>query len=207
MFQKHKKCFVSWSGGKDTCLACYKAMRDPDIEVTCLLNMVSEDGKYSRSHGVSSQVLREQASAIGLPIIQKKSSWDTYEKEFKEAVMELKKSGISAGIFGDIDFQVHRDWVERVCKDTGIKPIFPLWKGDRESIIKEFIASGFEAMVVSVRKDIIGPEWIGRKMDEKFLDHIRPLGNVDLCGEAGEYHTLVVSGPIFKRRMEVLEYV
>ncbi len=197
------KVFISWSGGKETSLACYKVMQDEDIEVAYLLNMVSEDGEHSRSHGVSSGLLRLQAETIGIPIVQRRTTWQTYEEEFKKAISDLKKEGIQAGVFGDIDLQEHRDWVERVCKESSILPIFPLWQRKREEILKEFVDSGFEAIVVATKTDVLDSKWIGRKIDTQFIEDIKNLGNVDLCGEAGEYHTFVFSGPIFKKCVEL----
>ena len=191
------KVFVSWSGGKESALSCYRAMQRKDLEVAYLLNMVSEDGAHSRSHGVKANRLEAQAEAMGVPILQKRCTWDTYEDAFKNAVAELKKEGIEGGIFGDIDLQAHRDWVERVSKESGIKAILPLWGGEREHLITEFLEAGFEATVVSVKPEALGPEWIGRKIDKVFVEDIKKMGNIDLCGEAGEYHTFVTGGPIF----------
>ncbi len=199
------RAFISWSGGKETSLSCYKAMQDQNIKVTYLLNMISEDGKHSRTHGISSELLRLQAEAIGIPIIQKKTSWKTYEEEFKKAISDFKKEDIQAGVFGDIDLQEHRDWVERVCKECKIMPIFPLWQRKREEILKEFISSGFEAIVVAAKVDILGSRWTGRKIDEEFIKGLKDLDEVDLCGEAGEYHTFVTSGPIFKKKIKFLK--
>jgi len=125
-----EKTFVSWSGGKETSLACYKAIQDESLKVKYLLNMVSEDGRRSRSHGVSAALLKAQSDAMGIPIIQRKTTWESYEEVFKEAVSKLKKEGIEIGVFGDIDLQGHRDWVERVSKEIEIKPLLPLWKED-----------------------------------------------------------------------------
>lgn len=199
------KAFVSWSGGKETALSFYKAVQNHEIEVTHLLNMLSEDGRCSRTHGVSSELLKAQAKTIGLPIIQRRTIWETYEEEFKKAALELKTKGIDAGIFGDIDLEEHRDWVERVCKDCGIKPIFPLWKKERQDILMEFVHSGFKAAVVAARADVLGSEWIGRKIDEQFIKDLKGLSKIDLCGEAGEYHTFVTSGPIFKKKINILK--
>ena len=193
------KTFVSWSGGKETSLACYRAMQNKDLKVKYLLNMVSEDGKRSRSHGLDSSLLRAQSDAMGVPIIQRKTTWENYEAVFKEAVSELRKEGIEIGIFGDIDMQEHRDWVERVCKEVKIKPLLPLWKEDREKLLKEFIRTGFKAIVVATKADLLGKEWLGRQIDEEFIKDLKRLGNIDLCGEKGEYHTFVFDGPIFKR--------
>ena len=197
------KAFVSWSGGKETSLACYKAMQDKNLKVEYLVNMVSEDGRRSRSHGLSSALLRAQSDAMGIPIIQRETTWESYEGVFKRAVSELRKEGIEIGIFGDIDLQEHRDWVERVCREIEIKPLLPLWKEDREKLLKEFIRTGFEAIVVATKADLLGREWLGRRIDEEFIEDLKKLNDVDLCGEKGEYHTFVYDGPLFKKRIEI----
>lgn len=197
------KTFVSWSGGKDSALACYLSMRDKKLEVACFLNMVCGDGKHSRTHGVGSELLRLQAEISGVPIVQRKTGWDAYEEEFKCAVCGLKKENIHTGVFGDIDLEEHRDWVERVCGEAGIEPIFPLWKKKREEILEEFMDLGFEAVVVAARAEVLGKEWIGRKIDGDFIKELRILNNVDLCGEAGEYHTFVYAAPFFKKKIEI----
>lgn len=203
--QDKMNIFISWSGGKETAFSCYKAMQNQDIKVSCFLNMVSKDGKHSRTHGISSELLRLQAEAIGVPIVQKRTTWETYEEEFKKAISDFKKENIRAGGFGDIDLKEHREWVERVCRESDIKPIFPLWQGKREEILRDFINSGFEAIVVATKKDILGQKWLGRKIDERFIKDLKGVAGVDLCGEAGEYHTFVTSGPIFKKSIKILK--
>jgi uncharacterized protein (TIGR00290 family) len=197
-----KKTFVSWSGGKEASLSCYKVKNLNDFEIRYLLNMTSEDARHSRTHGISSDLLRAQAAAIGIPIIQRKTSWESYEKEFKKAIANLRKENIQVGIFGDIDIQEHRDWVERVCKDINIKSILPLWKREREKLLEEFIQIGFKAIVVATNADFLGEEWLGRRIDRKLVKELKAIGIADLCGEKGEYHTFVYDGPIFKDPVE-----
>lgn len=194
------KAFISWSGGKESCLSCYEIMQSKSMEVSYLLNMISEDGRRSRSHGIGVALLRAQSEAMGIPILQVRSSWEDYEKGFKRAILELKEKGIEAGIFGDIDLEGHRAWVERVCKETDVKAILPLWGRGREEILKEFINLGFEAIVVATSFE---KEWLGRKIDEKFLQELKVLKEIDICGENGEYHTFVTDGPIFKKRIKI----
>jgi diphthine-ammonia ligase len=198
------KAFMSWSGGKDASLACYKAMQDADVEVVWLLNMISEDGSRSRTHGIHVRLLQLQAESMSLPIVQRRTTWETYEAEFKAVVADLRKEGIRAGVFGDIDLQEHRDWVERVCQETQIEPIFPLWQRKREELLSEFRQAGFEAIVVATRADLLGSEWLGRKIDAAFVEDLKKEQQIDLCGEAGEYHTFVVSGPIFHKTLNIL---
>ncbi len=203
MDKEKLKAFVSWSGGKESAMSLYKAI-DKGINIQYLLNMTSEDGKYSRSHRLSCNILKIQAKNIGIPLIQCRSSWKEYEENFKKTVLKLKRKGIKAGVFGDIDLQEHREWVERVCKDMGIKPVLLLWKENREKLLKDFIKLRFKAIVVTVRRDILDQRWLGRQINEKFINDLKALNNIDPCGEKGEYHTFVFDGPIFKKRVKFM---
>ncbi len=200
---KRIKAFCCWSGGKESALSLYRAQRSK-VDIAYLVNMVSADGKHSRTHGLSAALLRVQSEAIGIPIVQRRTSWETYEGEFKKAVSDLKKKGIDTGIFGDVDLQEHRDWVERVCKDVDIKPILPLWKEKREKLLKEFIQADFKAMVVTTKTPSLGKEWLGRKIDKRFVTDLKAMNSIDLCGEKGEYHTFVYDGPIFEKPVEFI---
>lgn len=196
--KEKKTVFASWSGGKDSSLACYKAMKG-GFEVSHLLNFLSEDGKRERAHGTRSFLLQLQSKATGIPIVQVNASWAGYESKFKHAVEELKSEGVEGGVFGDIDLIEHREWVERICGDLKREPILPLWGLDPEDVLHEFIEEGFEAMVVATR---IKEEWLGRKIDKHFIDDLKKF-DFHLSGESGEYHTFVIDGPIFKRRIKV----
>jgi diphthine-ammonia ligase len=148
-----------------------------------------------------------QAESIGVPLVQKAVSADMqkYEEEFKEAVKELiPGAGIKNMVFGDIYLTEHKDWVERVCNDLNIHPVEPLWGISAESIVKEFINSGFKSVIVSCKSDIMGEEFIGRCIDEKLLAELKKK-NICPCGENGEFHTFVIDGPIFKNRIEITE--
>lgn len=198
-----ENAFASWSGGKDCSLACYRAINS-GIKVKYLLNMVSEDSMRSRSHGVSAKTLQMQAEAMGIQLVQQPAG-DNYESQFKAALAELSKKGVTAGVFGDIDFNEHKEWIDRVCASANITPHLPLWLENQDKLMKEFIALGFIAIVVATKDDILGEEWLGRKIDQQFLADLAKLKNVTPCGEAGEYHSLVIDGPLFKKRMEILE--
>ncbi|MFH1507559.1 MAG: diphthine--ammonia ligase [Candidatus Omnitrophota bacterium] len=198
MFQNQGKAFVSWSGGKDSAFACYIAIKNDKVKVAYLLNMLSENGTHSRSHHLSVAVLRSQAEAMGIPIMQRQAIWGDYEEEFKKALAVFKQEGAQAGVFGDIDVQEHRDWVERVCSESGLNAVLPLWQWSRESLMGEFIACGFKAVIVAVKLECMGSEWLGRQLNAEFIRDIKRLPQLDLCGENGEYHTFVYDGPIFK---------
>jgi uncharacterized protein (TIGR00290 family) len=107
-------------------------------------------------------------------------------------------------VFGDIYLDEHKDWVERVCGDLGIEAVEPLWNKSSEKVLTDFINAGFEAIIVSAKAELIDEGWVGRRADRDFMEYLKAK-NIDICGENGEYHTLVVSGPLFKRRIEIIE--
>lgn len=195
---------VSWSGGKDSCLACYEALR-AGHNVRYLLNTVSAEYGRVRFHGTRDSLIRQQAEAIGIPLVQTPTTPDRYEQEFKEAVRSVIADGVEAVVFGDIHIEENRQWSERVCHELGVQAIEPLWGRSCEEVLAQFIARGFEAIVVCTQADVLGEDWIGRRIDVAFLEEITMLQRVDACGENGEYHTLVIDGPLFNKRLHISE--
>lgn len=184
-------------------MALYRALK-LDFKVKFLVTMLDSDGLRSRSHGLAKEVLNAQARALGVPIIYGKASWEKYEEEFVKIINHLKSLGVNGGVFGDINIQEHKDWVEKVCSRVGVKAFEPLWDESYEKLINEFISNGFEALIVSVKASLIDKKWVGEPFNQKFIDYLKKQ-NIDLCGERGEFHTLVTYGPIFKWRIKILE--
>jgi len=153
-------------------------------------------------HGIEAKLIQLQSEAIGIHLLQKETTWNGYEQEFKEAVRSLIPNGIVGMVFGDIYLQEHKDWVDRVCGELGIEAIEPLWGRDPEKVILEFIDAGFEAIIVSAKSDLFDKEWIGHKANRIFLKYLKE-SDIDVCGENGEYHTLVTDGPLFKKKIRI----
>jgi len=191
----------SWSSGKDSCLAYYKASRQ-GYKIKYLLNFISSEYKRCCFHGIEAGLIRLQAELIGVPLIQKEVSPDMkqYEKEFKAAVSGIE--GVKSMVLGDIYLDEHKSWVERVCNDLGVKPVEPLWNRPAVDILEEFIDLGFKAIVVSCQADKLGREFVGKEVDRHLLAELRSR-NICPCGENGEFHTLVTGGPIFKRPIKI----
>jgi len=193
----------SWSGGKDSCLACYKAMKK-GYRIRHLLNFVSRDSGRCCFHGIEKDLVRLQTELIGIPLTQKEVTADMkeYEREFKEAVSGFKD--IDSMVFGDIYLDEHKDWVERVCKDLGIMPIESLWGKDPFDVAEEFVDLGFKSIVVSCQADKFERDFVGRVVDRDLINELKAK-NICPCGENGEFHTFVIDGPIFKKRIEILD--
>jgi len=194
---------LSWSGGKESCFAGYQAMHQ-GYRVSYLMNFISKESQRVSFHGTETRLIQLQSRAIGIPLLQKETTWDGYEQDFKEAVRSLMPSGVKGIVFGNLYLQEHKDWGERVCGDLGIKAVEPLWKKDPEEVLSSFIDAGFEAVIVSAKSQLIDRDWIGHVVDRDFMTYLKKR-NIDVCGENGEYHTLVINGPIFKRRIRLIK--
>lgn len=195
------KALCSWSGGKDSCFALMQAIRS-GYQPEVLLNVLNEEGKISRSHGIPSAILAAQSNAAGIPIHLISSSWTHYETNFTAALQTLKEQyALTYAVFGDIDLQPHRDWEEKVCGNTGLIAVLPLWQQDRRQLVGQMLDAGIETMIVSCN-EIMGERFLGKPITPELVEELEQLG-VDACGENGEFHTLVVDCPLFSHRIDV----
>jgi uncharacterized protein (TIGR00290 family) len=192
------KAFVSWSGGKDCMLALHRIVKEGSISIHCLLNMCDKSSPRSRSHGLDKSLVKEQARCMGIPILQPLAGDKDYENVFKATISELRSEGVEVGIFGDIYLQEHRTWIERVCTETGIEPLFPLWNNKTPDLIREFVDQGFKSKLVAVNQLHLPESWLGRTIDQDFVADILKLEHIDPCAEMGEYHSFVYDGPLFQ---------
>ena len=198
------KVLSSWSGGKDSCFALFKAIQ-MGYEVAYLVNSISDDHQRVRFHGLPAEVIKLQSEATEIPLLQKETSADHYRRDYLSNVKRGLKQGVSGIVFGDIFLEDCYLWAEDLCNELNVTLVEPLWKIPSEKVLEEFIESGFEAIVVSTQSDLLGKEWVGRTLDRSFLADISKLKDTDPCGENGEYHTLVVNGPLFKKKIIILE--
>ena len=193
MTTKYTGC--SWSGGKDSCFALMQAIRQ-GYTPKVLINMMNENGKVSRSHGLPLAVLQQQAAAMQLPIVAIPSTWDDYEANFINALQQVKPAhALESMVFGDIDLQRHREWEEMVCRKAGLEAVLPIWQRDRKELVLQMIDAGIEAMIVSCNTTL-GEPFLGKIITHALIPELEAKG-VDVCGENGEFHTVVINCPLF----------
>lgn len=168
-----------------------------------LLNVLNEEGQISRSHGIPASILQAQADAARLPIHMISSSWQEYEMHFTNALSHLKQQyQVTHAVFGDIDLQPHRDWEEKVCGNAGLTALLPLWQQDRKELVMQMLAHNIETMIVSCNA-AMGERFLGKTITPELVAELESTG-VDVCGENGEFHTLVVNCPLFSNRIRVV---
>ncbi len=193
--------FCSWSGGKDSCLALHRAI-EAGGEPRLLLTVLTEQGERSRSHGLARSVLAAQAAALSLPLRTVAASWGDYEAQFGSALRGMRTEGIGAGVYGDIDGESNRVWAEQTSRSTGIGAYLPLWQKNRSDILDGFLGLGYQAMIVAARADRIERSCLGQMLTRELCAEFGRRG-IDPCGENGEFHTVVLAGPLFRRPVAV----
>lgn len=199
------KLIASWSGGKDSCFALHKAIQEGHT-IQTLLTMMQDKAK-SNFHMIPTNLLDAQSEALGIPITKVPTTPETYEQQFRKALKQAKAKGAQGIVTGDIfDVAQHQaGWLDNITKEIGLTPIRPLWHRDTDQVFNEFINEGFKATVVRVKTSVLNMDFLGRTLDKKFYNDLKKLGNVDPCGENGEYHTFVTDGPIFTKKIEIQE--
>jgi uncharacterized protein (TIGR00290 family) len=192
---------VSWSGGKDSCMALYEILRLANARVEALLTTVTRDYDRISMHGVRRILLERQAASLGLPLhriyISKGATNEEYEAKTGEAFSTYHGRGVKAVAFGDLFLEDIRTYRERLLTRHGMTGLYPIWGRNTSELIREFIDQGFKTVLVCVDPAKLDSSFVGRVVDKEFLSDL-PAG-VDPCGENGEFHTFVFDGPMFKK--------
>lgn len=191
------KFAVSYSCGKDSTLAFHKMTEEGHTPV-CLIVMVNEEAGRSYFHGADKHMLEQYAEALDLPMIQCPANGKNYHLAFEAGLNKAKAMGAETVCFGDIDIEQNRQWEEDRCSAVGLAPVFPLWQRGREENVRELVALGYRCLIKSINRTVLPMELLGKILDDDSISAMQCAG-IDICGENGEYHTLVIDGPIFKK--------
>lgn len=196
---------MSWSSGKDSAWTLYQLQQDPDVELVGLFCTVNKEFGRVAMHAVRIELLQQQAKSIGLPLtiieIPYPCSNADYEKIMGEFIETAKNDGIECVAFGDLFLEDIRNYREKQMKDSGIKPIFPLWGTPTDTLAKEMIRSGLKTVITCINPKQTPAEFIGKEFTLDFLNALPE--DVDPCGENGEFHSFVFDGPMFKNEIAI----
>lgn len=186
---------MAYSCGKDSTLALHHMIAQGNDPVA-LITMVNEAEERSFFHGADLQMLQAYSKALNIPILITPATGDTYHLEMEKSLRKAVSLGAEIACFGDIDLEGNRAWGEERCKNAGIQAVFPLWQKNRTENVYELIGLGYQCLIKSINHTLLPREVLGRILDAETIDLMKRCG-IDVCGENGEYHTLVVDGPIF----------
>lgn len=194
---------VLFSGGKDSVYATYIAQQQ-HFDVTDTITVIPSTPDSYMFHVPNAGFAPVISGAMGIPDL----AVDVPEKveELKVLSMAIESLGVDAVITGAIasDYQMFR--INFVCEELGVRVFSPLWHKDQEKLLREMVGSGFEVVMVGVAADGLDEKWLGRRIDSKAIDDLSSLNRkrwINVSGEGGEFETIVLDGPNFRRRLEI----
>ena len=200
-----KKTLLSWSSGKDSAWALHVLRQQPELRIAGLVTTVNQLYQRIAIHAVRLELLERQAEAVGLPLqiinLPYPCSNTQYETAMEKFVAETREEGIECMAFGDLFLQDIREYREAKLAGTGITPLFPLWKMPTDLLAREMISSGLRAMISCVDPQQLPASFAGREFNEALLAALP--GEVDSCGERGEFHTFAFDGPMFSKPVDI----
>ncbi len=191
------------SGGKDSMLALHEVAEEH--EIVGLLGIVPEKDDSYMFHSVNLHLLDAIADCLKIPITKIRVS-GVKEVEVKELAEQIEGIDADALCIGGIESSYQKRRFERVCEKVGMKLIAPLWKRDAEGIMKRVVEE-FDTIIVSVSAMGLNESFLGRKIDEECFNDLKKVHEkykIHLAGEGGEYETLVLDAPLYRKRIKIL---
>lgn len=194
-----KNCIFNWSGGKDSALALYYCLKNPDLDIKYLVTTINDAADRISMHGVRVELLEKQAESIGIPLYQVRlpemPGMKEYDAIMKSTMEHFRTEGITHAIFGDIFLEDLKNYRDARLAEAGMTGIYPLWKRDTIELINEFLDLGFETVIACTQERL--ERIVGKEITPELIMSLPD--DVDVCGENGEFHTFAYKGPIFKK--------
>ena len=205
------KAGVLFSGGKDSCYSAYLAKK-AGYELACLITIFSENKESYMFHTPSIEKTKQQAEVMNIPLlIQKTKGEKEKELEDLEQVIKLAKEkyGVDAIVSGAIASNYQRERIENICKKLSLKSITPLWHKDEVEYLKELVDCGFKVIITGVFAYPLDNSWLGRIIDDKFIEEVKQLKEkykIHPAGEGGETESFVLDCSLFKQELKVKSF-
>src|SRR3989304_2657275 len=202
------KLAVLLSGGKDSLYATYLAGKEN--EIACIISMISENPESYMFHVPNVDLVKKQAEAMGIPILQKATKGVKEEelKDLEAAIREAEeKYNIMGVVSGAVASNYQKQRIDNICNKVGIKSLAPLWQQDAEELLREMIKK-FRIVITAVGAPPLDEGWLERSIDDNCVDELAELNKkygIHILFEGGEGETLVLECPIFSKRIEILD--
>jgi len=204
--KKEKSAAVLFSGGKDSCLALFKAKKQ-GYNIKYLLSIIPSSYDSYMYHKPDLKLLKMQAKMLGIPLITQKSSAGK-EEELKDLEALIKKAKLKVDyiIIGGIASNYQAERIKKIAEDTGLKVIAPLWKFSSKKLWQELLRNKFDVIITKISCEGLGKEWLGKIVHKKEFFELEKLSKkykFDLSFEGGDAETAVLYCPLFKQKIDI----
>ena len=194
------------TGGKDSALALYRVL-NMGYEVNYLACMIPMREDSWMFHYPNIRLIDLFAEAVEIPLV-KAETLAVKEREVEDLKRLIEGLDVDAIASGAIASTYQKSRIEKICEQLKLKCIAPLWHENPSKILKEIVDLKFDVIVTGVYAYGFSKEWLGRKIDDaafKALIELNRHYGISLVGEGGEYETLVLDAPFFKKRIKIIE--
>ena len=202
------KCAVLFSSGKDSCYSAYLA-KQAGYELSCLISVFSENKESYMFHTPSISQTKKQAESMGIPLITQKTKGKKEEelKDLEKAINKAKKKfNIDTLVTGALHSVYQASRIQKICDKLNLKCFNPLWQKDEVKYLNELIKSKFKVIITGVFAYPLDKSWLGREINEQFIEEVKELKErlkIHAAGEGGEFETFVLDCPLFKQPLTV----
>lgn len=199
------------SSGKDSVYAMH-VMQRQNYKIACLITIKSENPDSYMFHTPAIDLVDLQETCLEIPLIteytrgEKEKELEDLKRALQRAKKEFKIDGI---ITGALFSNYQRERIEKVADSVGLKIFSPLWHMNQETEMRQLISEGFEVVISSIAADGLDKSWLGRILTEKDVDKLVQLNQkigLNIAGEGGEFESLVLNAPMFKKRIKITAF-
>jgi diphthine-ammonia ligase len=204
------KLGVLFSGGKDSTLALHKAAEKE--QVTCLITLQSKNPESYMFHTPNIDLAGLQAEALGLPLVaevtagKKEEELQDLENAIAKAIQAFHIEGVVTGAVESV-YQAER--VQRICNRLGVWCFNPLWKKNQKALLEELLERRFRVIISGVFAYPLDEMWLGKEIDVGIIQKLLALQKqygISPSGEGGEIETTVLDAPLFRKKMEIVDF-
>lgn len=197
------RAFTMWSGGKDSHFGLFRA-HQAGLRPELLVTLIDSERELVFGHELPPELIVEQARLIGIPIMKVRTTHQTYERDLRNLLFDLRSEGITRGVFGTVDQREHRDSIQELLSDFDMVPVFPLWGIPRSLLIQRQM-SQMRSIIVQIDRQQISESYLGKDLNNEFIEYLQE-NDLDLTGSRGEYQTFVCRSPLAADRQIVLTH-
>jgi len=197
-----------FSGGKDSTYAAYLA-EEHGQDVAFLVSMEPERSDSWMFHSVNIHLTPLLAEAMDKRHVSATTRGEK-EGELDDLAAALGGLGVEGVVSGAVASTYQRERVDAICRRLGLTHVAPLWGRRQDEVLAEEVAAGMEIVITAVAARGLDRSWLGRTLDEEAIGELADLGrkySLNVCGEGGEYESLVLDAPWFRSRLEIIEAI